>query len=43
MMVFKRGKDGGASPGRAAKIGTLAAAIGSLLGGVLFWRKRKTS
>jgi LPXTG-motif cell wall-anchored protein len=42
-MVFKRGKNAGASPGWPAKIGTLAAGIGGLLGGLLFWRKRKTN
>ena len=37
--MFKRGTDAGAPGGLPAKIGTLAAA----LGGLLFWRKRKTS
>jgi hypothetical protein len=36
--MFKRGKAAGA--GRPAKIGALAS-LGGLLGGLLFWRKRK--
>jgi len=39
MAMFKRGTDAGAPGGLPAKIATLAAA----LGGLLFWRKRKTS
>jgi hypothetical protein len=41
--MFKRGKDAGAAAGRPAKIGTLAAGLGGLLGGLLFWRKRKAN
>jgi hypothetical protein len=41
--VFKRGKDAGAAAAGPAKIGTLAAALGGLLGGLLFWRKRKAN
>jgi hypothetical protein len=41
--MFKRGKGAGAAAGRPAKIGTLAAGLGGLLGGLLFWRKRKAN
>ena len=37
--MFKRGKDAGAAAARPATIGTLA----TLLGGLLFWRKRKAT
>lgn len=42
--MFKRGKkkDSGAD-GRAGRLGSIAAGIGALAGGVLFWRKHKTS
>jgi hypothetical protein len=38
--MFKR-KAAGAGAWRPAKIGSLVAALGGLLGGLVFWRKRK--
>jgi hypothetical protein len=41
--MFKRRKDAGSRAGRSAKIGSLVAGLGGVLGGLLFWRKRKAS
>jgi LPXTG-motif cell wall-anchored protein len=42
MVMFKRAKKAGGGPaGQPAKIGAAAAGVGGLLGGLLFWRKRK--
>jgi hypothetical protein len=41
--MFKRRKAAGSGPGRPWKIGSLVAALGGLLGGLAFWRRRKAS
>jgi hypothetical protein len=41
--MFKRRKAASAAAGRPARIGSLVAGLGGLLGGLLFWRKRKAS